>query len=202
MASQNSQYVHFRHDAMLCAKRKLAQTIGADMGISAIGPVMQFAFVPKDFDAAVRHWTETMGVGPFYLLENNLLGDGKYLGEPYHCVFSIAIAYWGDVQIELVRQENDAPSIYKGAEGEALHHTCILTPDIEAARKIAADAGATVLVEGKVGADGYVLYVDTGGGPGTIVEILQMASGSEGLFAMIKAASVGWDGSEPLRRLG
>jgi hypothetical protein len=78
---------------------------------------MQFAFVPKDFDAAVKHWTETMGVGPFYLIENNLLGEGKYLGEPYHCVFSIAIAYWGDMQIELVRQENDAPSIYRGREG-------------------------------------------------------------------------------------
>jgi methylmalonyl-CoA/ethylmalonyl-CoA epimerase len=190
------------HDAMFGPESKLAQSIGADMGIAAIGPVMQFAFVPKDFDAAVRHWTETMGVGPFYLLENNLLGEGIYLGEPYHCMFSIAIAYWGDIQIELVRQENDAPSIYKGAEGEALHHTCILTHDIEGARKIAEDSGARVLVEGKVGADGYVYYVDTGGGPGSIVEILQLASGTEGLFGMIKAASVGWDGSEPLRKLG
>lgn len=172
------------------------------MGISAIGPVMQFAFVPKDFDAAVRHWTETMGVGPFYLIENNFLEDGKYLSDPYHCVFSIAIAYWGDMQIELVRQENDAPSIYRGAEGEALHHTCILTDDIVEARRIAEEAGAKVLVEGKVGADGHVLYVDTGGGPGTIVEILQSATGTDGLFAMIKAASVGWDGSAPLRKLG
>ena len=172
------------------------------MGISAIGPVMQFAFVPKDFDAAVRHWTQTMGVGPFYLLENNLLGDGLFMGEPSTCVFSIAIAYWGDMQIELVRQENDAPSIYRDAGGEALHHTCILTHDIEQARQIAIASGASVLVEGKVGADGYVLYVDTGGGPGTIVEILQSATGTEGLFAMIKAASVGWDGAEPLRKLG
>jgi methylmalonyl-CoA/ethylmalonyl-CoA epimerase len=172
------------------------------MGLSAIGPVMQFAFVPKDFDAALRHWTETMGVGPFFLLENNLLGEGIYLGEPYHCVFTIAIAYWGDVQIELVRQENDSPSIYQGVAGEALHHTCILTRDIPGAHKIAEDAGAKVLVEGKVAEDGYVLYVDTGGGPGTIVEILQLASGGEELFEMIKAASVGWDGSEPLRKLG
>lgn len=172
------------------------------MGIAAIGPVMQFAFVPRDFDAAVRHWTETMGVGPFYLIENNVLGEALFLGEPYHCVFSIAIAYWGDIQIELVRQENDAPSIYKGAEGEALHHTCILTDDIHKARKISDESGAKVLVEGKVGADGYVLYVDSGGGPGSIVEILQLSSGTEGLFGMIKAASVGWDGSDPLRKLG
>jgi methylmalonyl-CoA/ethylmalonyl-CoA epimerase len=172
------------------------------MGISAIGPVMQIAFVPKDFDAAVRYWTENMGVGPFFLMENIQLGDMRYLGEPSDCVFSIAIAYWGDMQIELIRQDNNAPSIYRGQEGGALHHTCVLTDDIENARRIAEESGATILVEGKVAPDGAVIYVDTGGGPGSIVEILQMSSGSEGLFAMIKAASVGWDGSDPLRKLG
>src|SRR5690606_23902147 len=35
--------------------------------ISRLGNVMQLAFVPRDFDAAVRFWTETMGVGPFFL---------------------------------------------------------------------------------------------------------------------------------------
>lgn len=172
------------------------------MGISAIGPVMQIAFVPKDFDAAVRYWTQTMGVGPFFLMENIQLGDMRYLGAPSDCVFSIAIAYWGDMQVELIRQENDAPSIYRGQEGGGLHHTCVLTDDIQKARRIVKESGAKILVEGKVAPDGAVLYVDTGGGPGSIVEILQMSSGSDGLFAMIKAASVDWDGSDPLRKLG
>ncbi|MGH8336933.1 MAG: VOC family protein, partial [Gammaproteobacteria bacterium] len=131
-----------------------------------------------------------MGVGPFFLMENIQLPDMRYLGEPSDCIFSIAIAYWGDMQVELIRQENDAPSIYRGQEGGALHHTCVLTDDIENARRIAEASGAKILVEGKVAPDGAVLYVDTGNGPGSIVEILQMSSGSEGLFAMIKAASV------------
>ena len=172
------------------------------MGISAVGPVMQIAFVPTDFEAAIQHWTETMGVGPFFLIENIALEGMRYLGEPSDCVFTIALAYWGDMQIELIRQENDAPSIYRGCEGGALHHTCVLTDDIETARCIAVTAGATILVEAKVGEDGAVLYVDTGGGPGTIVEILQPASGSDALFAMIKDASVGWDGRNPVRKLG
>jgi methylmalonyl-CoA/ethylmalonyl-CoA epimerase len=172
------------------------------MGLSTIGPVMQIAFVPADFDAAIRHWTQTMGVGPFFMIENIKLEKMLYRGQPSDCLFTIAIAYWGDMQVELIRQENDAPSIYKGAEGGALHHTCILTDDIEKARKIALDSRAEILVEAKVGEDGAVLYVDSGGGPGSIVEILQLASGSEGLFAMIKEAAVGWDGSEPLRKLG
>ena len=172
------------------------------MGISAIGPVMQIAFVPTDFDAAIQHWTQMMGVGPFFLIENIALENMRYLGEPSDCVFTIALAYWGDIQVELIRQENDAPSIYRGCEGGALHHTCVLTDDIETARGIADAAGATMLVEAKVGDDGAVLYVDTGGGPGSIVEILQPASGNDALFAMIKDASVGWDGRNPVRKLG
>ena len=172
------------------------------MGINSIGPVMQIAFVPEDFDAAVRHWTQVMGVGPFFLLENIQLEDSRYLGAPNTCLFSIALAYWGDLQIELIRQENDAPSIYRDAAGQGLHHTCLITDDIAAARATAEAAGATVLVEGQVGADGAVIYVDTGGGPGSIVEVLQPATGMLDLFAMIRAAAQDWDGSEPLRRLG
>ncbi len=172
------------------------------MGINSIGPVMQIAFVPEDFDAAVRHWTQVMGVGPFFLLENIQLEDSRYLGAPNTCLFSIALAYWGDLQVELIRQENDAPSIYRGAAGQGLHHICLITDDIAAARAIAEAAGATLLVEGKVGADGAVIYVDTGGGPGSIVEVLQPATGMLDLFAMIRAAAQDWDGSEPLRRLG
>jgi methylmalonyl-CoA/ethylmalonyl-CoA epimerase len=175
------------------------------MSIKDIGPVMQIAFVPTDFDAALKHWTEVMGVGPFYLIQNIELGDMRYMGEPTDCKFSLALAYWGDMQIELIRPENDAPGIYRGqygVSGDVLHHTCILTSDLVQARKTAEAAGAKVLVEGTVGDDGGVIYVDTGGGAGSIVEILQPAAGSESMFAMIKAASVGWDGSDPVRKLG
>ena len=172
------------------------------MGLKHIGPVMQIAFVPDDFDAALTHWTTVMGVGPFFLIENIQLEEMRYLGQPSDCVFTLALAYWGDMQIELIRQENDAPSIYRDTKGGALHHTCIMTDDIAAAKAIALAAGCTLLVEAKVGDDGGVIYVDTGGGPGTIVEVLQPATGSGGLFTMIRDASIGWDGSDPVRRLG
>ncbi|QLC25415.1 VOC family protein [Parasphingopyxis algicola] len=173
-------------------------------GLAAIGPVMQMAYVPGDFDAALCYWTETMGVGPFFLIENIALKDMRYRGEPSDAVFSIALAYWGDVQIELIRAENDAPSIYGGDYGvtDRLHHVCILTDDIADARAICDAQSAEILVEAKVGEDGAVLYADPGAGPGNLVEILQPASGSADLFAMIGAAAADWDGSEPVRRLG
>ena len=57
------------------------------------------------------------------------------------------------------------------------------------------------MIEGSLG-DSRVIYVDPGQGPGSLVEILQQGEGGPGLFAMIKQAGQGWDGSEPLRRLG
>ena len=115
--------------------------------ITDLGPVGQLAYLPADFDAAVKYWTETMGVGPFYLMPNIRLGDCKYRGEPTDAEFSIAIAYWGDVQIELVRAENDAPSINTGeyAVNDRLHHICIFVDSIEEAR---AAAGKLLAGEG------------------------------------------------------
>ncbi|ABP64421.1 hypothetical protein Saro_3561 (plasmid) [Novosphingobium aromaticivorans DSM 12444] len=177
--------------------------------ITQLGPVGQLAYLPQDFDAAVRYWTETMGVGPFYLMENVALGEAKYKGVPTGAVFSIAIAYWGDVQIELIRPENREPSIYTGeyAVTDGLHHICIFVESIEEARAACAEAGAEILVEGKVGADGEVIYVDPGarnggGGPGHVIELLQNMTGADAIFQMIKDAGKDWDGTEPLRKLG
>jgi len=172
--------------------------------IKALGDIIQMAYLPEDFDATLRYWTETVGVGPFYLMENIQLGEMRYRGEPTDARFSIAIAYWGDIQIELIRPENDAPSIYSGeyAVKDRLHHICIFVDSIADARRACAEAGAEILVEGKVGDSGEVIYVDAGGGPGHVIELLQPMAGSEGLFAMIKDAARDWDGSEPLRKLG
>jgi hypothetical protein len=172
--------------------------------LKALGDIVQLAYLPDDFDAALRYWTETVGVGPFFLLENVRLGEMKYRGEPTDAVFSLAIGYWGDIQIELIRAENDAPSIYTGeyAVKDRLHHICLVVTSIEAARAACVRAGAEVLVEGKVGEDGEVIYVDAGGGPGHVIEILQPMTGSLELFAMMREAARGWDGSEPLRVIG
>lgn len=34
-----------------------------------LGNVRQNGYVVRDMDAALRHWTEVLGVGPFYYIE-------------------------------------------------------------------------------------------------------------------------------------
>ncbi|MGB3471555.1 MAG: VOC family protein [Erythrobacter sp.] len=173
-------------------------------GIAALGDVMQLAFVPHDFDAAVSHWTHVMGVGPFFLMERIHLEGMKYKGVPTDAHFDLALAYWGDVQIELIRPCDNHPSIYSGEYADGLngglHHVCLLVDDLADAYGACEEHGAQILIEGSLG-ESRVIYADPGRGPGSLVEILQPSPESPALFDMIKQAGIGWDGSEPLRKL-
>ncbi|MDR6833427.1 MULTISPECIES: VOC family protein [unclassified Sphingopyxis] len=172
--------------------------------LASLGDVMQLAFVPADFDAAVKHWTEVIGAGPFFLLPNMSLPGGRYRGAASDPIFTMALGYWGDMQIELIRPENDAASIYRGeyAVGEGLHHVCILVDSIAEARARCEAVGAEIIFEAPVGDTGGVIYADPGTGPGNLIELLEPQPGTRELFAMMRDASRRWDGSEPLRSLG
>lgn len=172
--------------------------------LAALGEVVQLAYLPSDFDAALEYWTRKVGAGPFFLLENIELGDCKYRGQPSDAVFSVAIGYWGDLQIELCRADGGGPSHLNGdyAVKDRLHHVCLFVDDIGEARRATEAADGEVIFEGRVGEDGRVIYVDLGGGPGALIEMVQLGAGGPELFAMIRDSARGWDGSEPLRRLG
>jgi methylmalonyl-CoA/ethylmalonyl-CoA epimerase len=173
--------------------------------ITGLGEVMQLAYVPEDFDGALKLWIETMGAGPFFALDHVKLEDVKYKGLPADIDFSMVIGYWGDIQIELIRQHNSSPSIYKtwrDEDREGLHHVCILVDDMKHARDVVSGAGAAVMQEAKVPGGGEVIYVDTGGGPGTMVEILKPSPGGRDFFAMMRTAAKEWDGKDPIRRIG
>ncbi len=172
--------------------------------VAGIGEIMQLAFVPADFDAALAHWIG-MGAGPFFALDHVTLEQVTYQGRPADIDFSMVIGYWGDLQIELIRQHNDTPSIYKAwrdAGREGLHHVCVLTDDIASAKAAVAAAGGSLLQAGKVPGGGEVFYADTGGGQGTMLEVLKPAPGGREFFAMMREAHRHWDGADPVRRLG
>jgi len=171
--------------------------------LKSIGPIVQMAFVPDDFDAAVKHWTETMGVGPFFWIEHSGLENMKFKGNPSDVDFGLALGYWGDIQIELIKQHNDSASIYNTSPyaRSGLHHVCLLTEDIHAAEETVASCGGEVVFEADVPGGGGVFYADPGG-QNCLVEVLQPAPGSSAFFDMMRAASVDWDGKDPLRSLG
>ncbi|WP_454884130.1 VOC family protein [Sphingomonas oryzagri] len=170
--------------------------------LAALGPIMQLSYCPRDYDAALRYWIG-MGAGPFFELHHVQLENVRFRGQPSDIDFSMALGYLGDIQIELIRQHNDAPSMYTewlAEEREGVQHMCVLVDDIEEARRRVAAIGGTVLQEGELpGGVGAVIYVDTGGGPGTVMEYLQIGQAGRDGFAMMREAHRNWDGTDPIR---
>lgn len=168
-------------------------------GLAALGAPMQLAFVPKDIDRSLHYWAGTLGAGPFFHLPELSLPETRYRGVRSDPVFSLWLGYWGDMQIELIRQHNDAPSIYRdAADDQRLHHICLLVESLGTA--MATVAGAETMQTGEVPGGGAVAYVQPEQGP--LVELLQPAPGTRELFAMMREAHRTWDGRDPVRAIG
>ncbi|MEQ8663634.1 MAG: VOC family protein, partial [Gammaproteobacteria bacterium] len=75
--------------------------------------VRQVAYVVRDIDAALKYWVDVLKVGPFFLFEHCPLENQRYRGGPSNADVTLALGNSGDVQIELIYCENDAPSVYK-----------------------------------------------------------------------------------------
>ena len=152
----------------------------------------------------MKHWTEVLGVGPFFYFERVPIRDFRYHGEPSPLEASIALANSGDLQIELIQQRNDAPSMYRdflATTGEGLQHVAYWTGNFDTALAERLAAGYEVGQSGEVGENGRFVYFDTETHPGTVVELSEV-SGSKGrFFEHVARCAAEWDGREPIQRL-
>ena len=89
------------------------------------GPLRQMGFVVRDIDRAMRHWVEVCGVGPWFVAEKLPLDGFWYKEQPYDIHVTVALANSGDVQLELIEQRDQTPSMYRdflAAGHEGLQH--------------------------------------------------------------------------------
>jgi hypothetical protein len=59
--------------------------------------------------------------------------------------------------------------------------------------------GFKVMMSGKVGKNGRFGYFDREAHPGTVIELSEVMGPKGRMFDLIRAASEGWDGSDPVR---
>lgn len=172
------------------------------------GPTRQLGIVVHDFMGTLRHWAEVQGIGPFFYFTDAPIDGFRLRGKEVDApIVSIAFAYSGDLQIEIVHQQNDVPSLYQeflesGREG--LNHIAAFhdKPGYDATYARAVKAVGTPWQEGAIGGVRFA-YFETERVPGaTICEIAE--SGMEepmALFEQMRVAAKQWDGSDPFRRL-
>lgn len=182
--------------------------MGSAPNLPAFGPPMQLGFVVPELAAAIRHWT-SLGVGPFFLLEHIVFAECRYRGKPAKIDLSVAVGQWGAVQVELIRQHDSTPSIYTDFDGSragGLQHIGVMTDSVAGDLERLGRLGIEPVQSGSTANGIRFAYVNTdalpGGHPGGMVELIERGPAIEGFFRLVRESSVGWDGSEPVRRLG
>lgn len=168
------------------------------------GAIAQNGYVVRDIQAAMEHWAQKLGIGPWFFVERVQVDHFRYRGEDSPLEMSVAMANSGDLQIELIQPTNDAPSMYRDflASGrEGLQHVAYWTTEYQALYDKALSLGYTVGHEGQIGGPkGRFAYFDTETHPGTVIEISDISGPKKAIFDYIKKTSIGWNGANPIRR--
>ncbi|MFV8816157.1 VOC family protein [Haliea sp. E17] len=166
---------------------------------------VQVCWVVPDLQQAMEHWAAQAGVGPFFYFDDVHYDNAIYRGEPWQPVkFHAAIAQAGSLQIELVTQLEEGPSMFSelvppGSSG--LHHMSTYTEDFEADLAYYRAAGAEVVFSGLMkGAP--VCWLDTVAKLGFMTELMTANPLKEQVFAQFRAAAESWDGKDLVRRVG
>ena len=164
------------------------------------GPVGQIGYVVRDVDAATKQWTDSIGVGPWHIFDPAPFDVLRYEGEPTDAEVTIALGFMGEVQIELIQQNNDAPSMYRevlDTYGEGVQHICFYPDDYDAAIEAGLAAGMTMAQDGRIWGIDFAYLRGEGG---RVIELGRLdEKGQARRRAGIEAAAA-WDGSDPFRR--
>ena len=166
------------------------------------GEIRQAGYVVDDIEAAMDHWSRVLGVGPFFYnervpIENYVYRETRY--EPHN---SVALANSGPLQIELIQTRNDVPSMYrdfKQSGKSGLQHVAYWTDEYDADFARLTAQGFIPAMGGEVGERGRFIYFDTEYHPGTVIELSEVTGPKGRMFDLIRAASLGWDGTDPVR---
>ena len=112
------------------------------------------------------------------------------------------MSFAGHMNVELIQQLNSAPSVYRETierRGYGFHHFGVATSDFDqdVARYQASGAELAFLLG--VPSGSRVAYMDTTAALPGMTELIELGPGFEPTFNRFYRASIGWDGSDPVR---
>ncbi|WP_232679300.1 VOC family protein [Nocardioides sp. R-C-SC26] len=164
-----------------------------DSAPRGFGPLTQLAWVVPDLDAALSAIEAIYRPTPWVRLPGiEFSGDTcTYRGEPADFAADIALAYRGDLQLELIRPIRGV-SIYTeflaAHPAGGLHHVCFDVVDLDATlAEVSARPGHDVVQSGSM-ADGGIrfAYLDVSAAGASYVELAQVDDGMRAFFDAIR----------------
>ena len=173
-----------------------------------LGPVVQIAYVVDAARDAAATVADLHGAGPFVVVDRIELAWGELDGRPCDFVHTSAYGWWGDVMVELVEPITPSPSPFHppyGRAGGGIHHIAVMVDDLAATyewcerQELAIAARARTASD--VGPGTEFAFVDTRSTLGHLTEIYERSERLAGFYDLVRSMSIGWDGSDPIRRL-
>jgi len=161
----------------------------------------QLGFVVDDLFASAALWARTHGVGPFHVLPR-MTTPCSYRGSPASVDMQVAVAQAGPVQIELVKQHDDSPSIFRELAGSGrcvLHQLCTVTSRYDEKKSHYERLGYEIA--GEILGGMRVAYVDTTRDFGYYTEIVEKSDAFLKQVGRISRTCAEWDGTDPVRIL-
>lgn len=167
------------------------------------GPIRQIGYIVHDLDESVSSWL-AQGVGPWFTMRDIEQKDCQYRGEIASATTSLAFANSGPMQIELIQQVDDTPSIYREfleTQGEGFHQLAYWATDFDAVMARADAAGWPVVWAGSGGTVRFT-YFELDPRISTIIEVTELNESTQGLADLLESAAAEWDGvTDPVRSL-
>jgi hypothetical protein len=164
--------------------------------------VFQMAYVVEDIHTEMGRWADQLGAGPWHLIPAFAGVEPSFRGGPTDAAVSLAMGFAGHMCIELIQPLDDKPSVWReGVErhGWGFHHFGVGSLDFDADLARHVEQGHEVVYEAKVPTGGRVAYVDATKDLPGYVELCEVDESTDLTFSRFYAASVGWDGSDPIR---
>lgn len=152
-----------------------------------------------ELQPAIDQWL-ARGVGPWFLLEIPL--TMRVRGVEVAPDLTIAFANSGELQIELIAQHDDAPTLYReflDAGRSGLHHHAWWTGDVDAALARATAQGWMEVCSGDGGGAARFSYLERADLPGVTVELMELSPAIAPFMDAIRDAAADWDGRDPVR---
>lgn len=161
------------------------------------GDIMQMGYVVSNLDAALEHWANVLGVGPFFVASNVPYAEVHYRGQPCDAQISVALASHRGMQIEIIEQIGGGTSIFSDfitKSGGGLHHVCSLCENLEDELSDWSARGVGVEMGGVTTTGIPFAYLDTDPEQkGRVLELVQPTKGLLRFFEKIESASAHWD---------
>jgi hypothetical protein len=166
--------------------------------------IIQLGYVVPDINSAMTRWTADMRVGPWFVIKRFGGVNPIYRGAPATALCEIALGFAGHIQIELICPSDNEPSVYKEhieRRGYGFHHFGVATTNMDSEINRLTASGYELAFTALVPTGGRVAYLDTGEALPGMIELIEADAGLNDMFTAIYQASLGWDGSDPVRTI-